>query len=81
MPSVLTIPSSNVYTIRGIDNKSFFTFELNGTKTTLRDIDTDIPKNLMTTLQTLAKEMKVPGVSKLKKADLVKIVSEHIRFV
>lgn len=83
MPSILSIPSSDVYTIRGIDNATFFKIVVHtkDTKKEYRDIHTTIAKNQKPVLEVLAKEMNVAAVSKLKKAELVMIVSEHIQFV
>jgi hypothetical protein len=82
MPTVLTIPSSDVYTIRGIDNKLFFKRRLTGKNSgaIMRDIHVNIENNSKRALEVLAKEMGVLNISKLKKAELEKIVSENIRF-
>ncbi len=79
MPSILTIPSSDVYTIRGIDGKQFFKFTFNGTQ--YRDIDVNVSKNMRTTLETLAKTMQVSNPAKYKKAELVQIVSDHLQIM
>ncbi len=80
MPSILTIPSSDVYTIRGIDGKQFFKFTINGV--TYRDIETTISnKSLRTTLETLARAMQVSNPAKYKKAELVQIVSDHLQIM
>ncbi len=79
MPSILTIPSSDVYTIRGIDDKQFFKFTFNCV--TYRDIDVNVSKNLRTTLETLARAMQVSNPAKYKKAELVQIVSDHLQIV
>jgi hypothetical protein len=78
MPEILTIPSSDIYTIRGIDNTTFFKLTHNGT--TYRDLNTDISQNLRTSLEVLAKVMQIPGIAKLKKKELIQAVSSYIRF-
>jgi hypothetical protein len=79
MPSILTIPSSDVYTIRGIDGQQFFKFTFNSA--TYRDIDVNVSKNLRTTLETLARAMQVSNPAKYKKAELIKLVSDHLQIV
>ncbi len=78
MPSILTIPSSNIYG----DNKEFFSFSFiqKNNRITVHDVCVDISKNLRPNLEGLARLMNIPGISKLKKAELVKLVADNIRF-
>lgn len=78
MPSILTIPSSNIY---GDDNEFFsFSFIQKNNRITVHDVCVDISKNLRPNLEGLARLMNIPGISKLKKAELVKLVADNIRF-
>ena len=77
MPTILTIPSSDVYTIRGVDGK-FFKIYYNGGWH--QDINVRIDMNYRTTLEHLAKEMGVTNIGKIKKKELIDIVEAHLRF-
>ncbi len=78
MPTILTIPSSDVYTVRGSDNKYFKIYYEDGW---YRDIDVRIHMNLRTTLEMLARAMGIPGIAKIKKKELIQLVEAHIQFV
>ena len=78
MPSLLTIPSNDIYTIRGIEGTRFFKYTNNGC--TYRDINVDLSKAHRPTLEGLAKLQGISQPYKLKKAVLLASVQEFIHF-
>ncbi len=78
MPTILTIPSTDIYTVKGIDDRRFFKVKLDGC--THAGMDINLARNARTTLEFLAKIQGIPQPYKLKKAALLQAVTEYIRF-
>lgn len=73
--NTLTIPAADVYTL---GDKKYFKVVINNVQH--RDICVDIAKNIKPTLEILAKHMGATQIYKLKKAELIDVVSANIVF-